>query len=110
MVALIASVAAFGLTHIWPRVAIILVGMAWIFLFILPVPSAHQLHAHQPKRGYSNARNMALQCEIRQAQADLFVFLHDDVIPDAELVKHQIATMEIFDADVTAGSVMDRKP
>ena len=47
MVALIACVAAFGLTHIWPRVAIILVGMAWIFLFILPVPSAHQLHAHQ---------------------------------------------------------------
>ena len=47
MVALIASVAVFGLAHIWPRVAIGLVGTAWIFLFILPVPSAHQLHAHQ---------------------------------------------------------------
>ena len=68
------------------------------------------VYALEPRRGYSNARNTALRYGLDQTVADLFIFLDDDLIPDISLMKSHIATMEAFDADVTAGGLVGHKP
>lgn len=67
-------------------------------------PEAH--YKHEPSRGYSNIRNAALNCALTNTDADLFIFVDDDVIPQPDLMQNHISTIEACDADVSAGATV----
>lgn len=67
-------------------------------------PEAH--YKHEPSRGYSNIRNAALNCALAETDADLFIFVDDDVVPQCDLMQNHISTIEACDADVSAGATV----
>lgn len=64
-------------------------------------PRAH--YVYQPRRGYSNVRNAALDCALKNTAADLFVFIDDDVLAAPDLLAQHMKTLHWFSADVSAG-------
>lgn len=66
-------------------------------------PEAH--YVYEPKRGYSNARNSALQTGLNNTTAELFIFIDDDVLPGSNVVENCLATIHSFHADVAGGGV-----
>ena len=69
-------------------------------------PKAH--YVHQPARGYSNIRNAALECMLRNSTAQVLVFLDDDLAAFPDLVAQHLATMVRHDADVVGGQLGPR--
>ena len=64
-------------------------------------PRAH--YTHEPRRGYSNIRNAALDCALAQTPANLFVFIDDDVLAAPDMLAQHMQTLHWFSADVSAG-------
>lgn len=60
-------------------------------------------YAHEPARGYSSARNRAIDLALK-AGADLLIFIDDDSTVLPELVAEHMAAMERHHADVVVGS------
>lgn len=60
-------------------------------------------YVHEPRRGYSNVRNAALDCALTETSADIFMFIDDDVIAAPDLVVRHMATLRRFHADVSFG-------
>lgn len=63
------------------------------------------VYGHQPERGYSNARNLALELAL-STQSEIFAFVDDDLVLDPGWLAGQIRTYREFDCDCVGGAVI----
>lgn len=59
---------------------------------------------HQPKRGYSSARNTSLQLAI-ELGADVAILIDDDSVALPSLVSEHLWALDHYDADAIAGAI-----
>jgi len=62
------------------------------------------LYGHEPKPGYANARNKALELALK-TDADLLAFVDDDMMLDRDWLLGHLQSYREFDCDVVGGAI-----